>query len=543
MARGNGRWRSLSAGRLTAASIAAVLAVNAAGIWGIATARRDVRDEAARLFRSQTETRARSIESGLSATRTDLAFLAGSSAISRLGEGWAAGATAASDWARLAVQGYLLVFLRAHPEVKHVTVLAGKDEALVEVGSRGGVPVLWRAQDGAAYPPSVSERETPEIRAVFVNDTGAAVPRLVAELDVRALLDRGGDPSQGLLCQVRDATGRSLTRAVRDPEPGRSAEGGSPLVADSSFRAEGWSAPSPWALSCRLREGVGASLEPVAARGRLALVLNLVVMTLAALLGFVAVQQGRRRERLEIQAKEEERIRDLERQLFHAERLGTLGRWAAGLAHELNNPLEGMANYLSVARTHLGEGDLGAARGSLDLVSEGLGRAAGIVRQVLSQASGAGTPPEPVELGRVLRETLEFVRSRPEYRGLDFRVDVPDDALVVCGRPVMLGQVFLNLLRNACEAQPQGGEVWVRASRLGGDVRVEIADRGPGVPEGDRRRVFEPFYSTKSSTGLGLSVCEAIARQHQGRIELYPRENGGTVFAVTLPAGAPAGGP
>src|ERR1700752_756555 len=102
----------------------------------------------------------------------------------------------------------------------------------------------------------------------------------------------------------------------------------------------------------------------------------------------------------------------------------------------------------------------------------------------------------------------------------------------------MLGQVFLNLLVNACEAQPRGGEVGVRTTRDGEEAVAEVADRGPGVRSSDRSRVFEPFYSTKQSTGLGLSICHAIVRRHAGVLTLEENQGGGATFKVRLPVAA-----
>jgi len=161
---------------------------------------------------------------------------------------------------------------------------------------------------------------------------------------------------------------------------------------------------------------------------------------------------------------------------------------------------------------------------------------AGIVRQVLAHADPAAAPQSPVEVRSVLEQTVEFVRSRGEFGRIEFGLDIEDSPLVVLGSPVMLGQVALNLVLNACEAQPGGGEVRVRAWRENGEVRVEIADRGPGVPAEASARIFEPFYSTKQSTGLGLSICHSIVRRHDGELNVQDRPGGGAVFTMRLPS-------
>jgi signal transduction histidine kinase len=279
-----------------------------------------------------------------------------------------------------------------------------------------------------------------------------------------------------------------------------------------------------------------ALVEPVAARYRATLALNVAAMALAVVLGFFTVREISQRERLEARARSDARVRDLERQLFHSERLTTVGRLAAGIAHEINNPLEGIANYLSLAKEALERGDTDAARRRLEGVGQGLERAARVVRQVLAHADPTEAPKAPLDLNRVLTDTTDFVRSRPEFSRVRFELALAEPSLVVVGSPIMLGQVALNLVVNACEAQPGGGEVRVSSRRDDGRAVAEIADRGPGIKADDRARIFEPFFSTKNSTGLGLSICHTIVGQHGGVLEALPREDGGTVFRVTLPA-------
>jgi two-component system C4-dicarboxylate transport sensor histidine kinase DctB len=195
-----------------------------------------------------------------------------------------------------------------------------------------------------------------------------------------------------------------------------------------------------------------------------------------------------------------------------------------------------MSNYLTLARDALSRGDAEAAERHVASVRQGLDRAAGIVRQVLAHADPAKAPKTPVDLNQVLRETEQFVESRREFSHIHFTLDLSPGPLVVRGSPVMLGQVAVNLILNACEVQPEKGEVRLCSRREGNRAVVELSDRGPGVPEGDRARVFEPFFSTKESTGLGLSICHAIVRQHDGDLTFHPREGGGSLFRMTLPA-------
>jgi len=527
------------AGWLTALAVAAVVAVNAAGIWGIAVAYRGARDEESRLFAAETAARARSVESVLSATRAELAFLAGSSAIAGLGGDPAVSGGRENEWRRLAAEAALLVFLRGHPEVKRLVVKSGKDDVLVETARRGGVPVLWMPQDRTdVETPDSTGR--PAVRAVIAFDPASAAPRdvvrLVAEIDPFALLAQGARSEGGRDCNLRDGSGRTLAGALATASMAKPSTAGGP-AAEAPVRAEGWSVPSPWLLSCVRERGAASVVEPIATRSRTLLVLNLAIMALAVLLGSFAVREARRRERLEVMAREEARVRDLERQLFHAERLGTVGRLAAGMAHEINNPLEGIANYLALARDHVAHGQADAAAVDLEGVRQGLERAAGIVHRVLAHAEPSSTPHAPVDLSACVRETVDFVRSRSEFRGIAFAADLAGGPLMAAGSAVMLGQVFLNLVINACEAQPEGGEVRVNATQENGEVVVRIADRGPGVAEADRNRIFEPFFTTKqSSTGLGLSVCHSIVTQHRGRLAVEARAGGGAVFTLRLPA-------
>jgi signal transduction histidine kinase len=212
------------------------------------------------------------------------------------------------------------------------------------------------------------------------------------------------------------------------------------------------------------------------------------------------------------------------------------------MAHEINNPLEGMSNYLALAREDLGRDDAAAALGRLQGIEEGLLRATAVVNQVLAHADPARAPMTPVDVAAALRQTAEFVGSRQEFRDIRFHLEIEEGLPAVPGRQALLGQVFLNLVLNACEAQPRGGEVRIEARSSGPRVVVEIADRGPGVPASEAARIFEPFYTTKQSSGLGLSICYGIVTQHGGDLTVSQRPGGGALFRIELPAVATGSG-
>ncbi|MGD8375554.1 MAG: ATP-binding protein [Acidobacteriota bacterium] len=495
-----------------------VLAVNAASVWEIAMALRVLRDHGRRALELATAARARTIESSLSMIVADLAFLANS--LPQAG-------TAAPEDAGPA----MLLFLRGHAEVSSLVLRRGDGQALVEAGRPRGVPGYWRPAPDAPFL-EVRSEELRRVVAVGHSPEGTAPLRLEAILDAGTLLreDRASGGLAPVECRLRDGAGRPIGGSGGDA-------GSQAAMATAKIAVSGATDAATWKLECSpALQPPTSQLEPLVKRHRTMILLNLAVMALAAGLGLFAFQQARRRQQLEARARADRRVRELERQLFHAERLGTVGRLAAGMAHEINNPLEGMANYLRLARESLQAGDPDDASRHLDGVREGVERAAGIVCRVLDHANPAAPPHEVVDAAEVVAGSVEFVRSRQEFSMLRFESDLPRGRCPVMASPVVLGQVFLNLVLNACEAQPDGGEVAVSCRRDGDHVVIEVADRGPGVPPARRGRIFEPFETTKQSAGLGLSICHSIVQQHGGELTLHDREGGGSIFRVRLRA-------
>jgi signal transduction histidine kinase len=538
----------------TAVLLAVFLTINALAVWGIFSGRQDARRAAENELVQRTRLDARALEAALATLRGDFLLISKSPPLASFPGSLSEDDPMRRRWSRLDAESTLLLFLDAHPAVERLEVRDGGDRPLIAAGRRRGMPELLPAET-ASPPPGAK---------LFVATFGLspAGGELVAWLDPQSLLAISSPRHVDRLRVDRDDESRP-------PSPGE-------LSAQTPVTDESWEPPIAWWLVRREQENeLLASVENLAERYRTTVVLNLTVMTLTLVLGALALRQVRRAARLEAENRQEKRVRELERQLMHSERLASVGRLAAGLAHEINNPLEGMGNYLALLSEDLSEGRVHDASKLVARIREGLDRTAGITRQVLvfsrpgrerpgrerpGQARPGQAPKAAVDLVRVLDDAAGFVRSSRDHRQVEIRLELADGLprplgggggelprplggrggqLQVCGNPITLGQLFLNLLLNACQAQPEGGEVEVRAAAGDAVAVVTVADRGPGLGEEVLGHLFEPFYSTRDSTGLGLAVCHGIVTDHGGEIEGRNRPGGGALFEVRLPLLSP----
>jgi len=239
------------------------------------------------------------------------------------------------------------------------------------------------------------------------------------------------------------------------------------------------------------------------------------------------------------------RIRKAEQHLAIAQRLASTGKLAAGLAHEINNPLGGMKNAIRA----LARGDLSPEKTSLylDLVTDGLARVEQTVKKFLT-FTPRRVEPRPTDLADVASKSVALAMHRIQKRGIEVLTEFPEhpaDAMVF-GDPHELQQVALNLVLNAADAIPDGrtdGQVRVEVERRGDDVVLRVADNGTGMSAEDQDRCFDMFFTTKEvgeGSGMGLAVVHNIVTNHGGRIELTSNLGGGTIFDVFLPGEAHA---
>lgn len=233
--------------------------------------------------------------------------------------------------------------------------------------------------------------------------------------------------------------------------------------------------------------------------------------------------------------------RTLERQLVHAERLASIGRFAAGVAHEVGNPLTGIS-LLAQNLEH--EDDWDGVRERAALIRSESRRIEEIVRTLVTFSHGE-TLDRPhafaaVDAAALADEALTLVRLHERAKQIVLRAEV-QPGLVLHGDRQRLLQVLVNLLANACDASPPGSSVIVRGSIRAGGAELEVVDAGTGIAQADFERLFEPFFTTKEpgrGTGLGLSIVYGIVREHGGDIAVESVPGKGTTFRLRLPAAA-----
>ena len=229
----------------------------------------------------------------------------------------------------------------------------------------------------------------------------------------------------------------------------------------------------------------------------------------------------------------------MERMLAAAERHAVIGKLAARVAHELNNPLDGIMRFVNLAMAI--SKDDAKMQMYLGETSKGLERMAGIVGSLLEFSRNTHRPRRNVHINDAIQESISSIKFKAEELHVQIKTDLAAD-LPELGCDMT--QVLLNLTKNALDAMPRGGTLSVTSALSDGSIVVTVADTGTGMPEGIRKRVFDPFFTTKDpgkGTGLGLAICHDIVEKHQGTITVESEEGKGTVFTIKLPV-PPAGG-
>ncbi|HIP24085.1 MAG TPA: GHKL domain-containing protein, partial [Rhodobacteraceae bacterium] len=247
-----------------------------------------------------------------------------------------------------------------------------------------------------------------------------------------------------------------------------------------------------------------------------------------------------------LEVRVEKRTAQLKRaqdDLVQAGKLSALGQMAAGISHELNQPLAAIQSFSENAQVFLERDQPEKAAGNLGRIADLTGRMARIIKNLRAFSKKEGEPTGDVALGRVVDDTLEIAVARLRAENVALQWQRPEVEIIAQGGSVRLQQVVLNLISNAVDAMAGGSEKRIEISvrETENEARIVLRDTGPGLEAPEK--IFEPFYTTKTTgsedgMGLGLSISYGIVQSFGGAIKGENHPEGGAVFTVTLPIGA-----
>jgi PAS domain S-box-containing protein len=238
------------------------------------------------------------------------------------------------------------------------------------------------------------------------------------------------------------------------------------------------------------------------------------------------------RERL----KMERELREIQQALLQSEKLAAMGRLTSQIAHELNNPIYGIMNTLELLKTEIPPES--KRRRILDLSLSEIQRLSEMLRNMLSFSKPEEEKRRPIKIDELIEGILLVMEKQMRESNIQVETSFNPDIPEIMASTNQMRQVMLNILKNAKEAMPKGGTLFVRTSKEDNRILIHIEDTGMGVPEEIRDKIFEAFFTTKQKVkgvGLGLSVCYGIIKDHDGEIKVESEEGKGTTFTISLP--------
>jgi len=262
--------------------------------------------------------------------------------------------------------------------------------------------------------------------------------------------------------------------------------------------------------------------------------------------------QAERNQNLEWTHTLEERVDQKTRELkrahehaLHTEKMASIGKMAAVLAHEINNPLSGILTYAKLLRKWIEREDTGGTHrqeifDSLDLIANESRRCGDLVKNLLTFSRTTPMNLQPTNLNQVIERSLKLVQHQLDLASIQVQLQLDPELPPVTCDAAQIEQVLLALIMNALDAMPQGGNLWLATffHREPGKVQFQVRDDGSGIPPEILSRIFEPFLTTKETghgVGLGLAISHSILERHNGSIEVQSENGRGTCFTVTLP--------
>ena len=235
-------------------------------------------------------------------------------------------------------------------------------------------------------------------------------------------------------------------------------------------------------------------------------------------------------------ASDIEEMKRLNSHLIRTEKLAATGTLAAGVAHEVNNPLASISSLIQMMQSR--EDLPGPVQDNLAIISSQIRRIAQVTKDMTNFAKARPAIRTLVNVNKVAEESIRLASFDRSFQDLKVVTELSNDIDLLVADEDQIQQVFLNLLLNASEAMPDGGELKISSSQSNGEITISIADSGNGIDPSTASQMFDPFFSTKAAgkgTGLGLAVCYGIVNAHEGKIEVVENQPKGTIFRVILP--------
>lgn len=243
------------------------------------------------------------------------------------------------------------------------------------------------------------------------------------------------------------------------------------------------------------------------------------------------------RENLEKNVKERTKeLENLHTKLIQTSKIATIGRFSAGIAHEINNPLGAIMNY---ARTLLANPEIKKQnRDYLELISKGLFRIESIVRQILSYSRYSKTDLQLSNINQVINDAIVFIHHKQHEKEIKLELVLEESLPLILLNSSQIQQVFINIINNAFDALKQKGELRIETLHRNGMIITSFKDNGKGITKEDLGKIFDPFFTTKDvgeGTGLGLFICYNILQLYGGSIDIKSKKGEGTEVIITLP--------
>lgn len=230
-----------------------------------------------------------------------------------------------------------------------------------------------------------------------------------------------------------------------------------------------------------------------------------------------------------------EQLQKLNEQLTRTEKLAAMGTLSAGVAHEVNNPLASISSLIQMMQRKDLDDD---TKEKLKLISTQIARITQVTKDMMDFARVRPAAKSFVEINEIIEKSLRLASFDKSFQKLSLTKDFDKNLPDILADSDQLQQVFLNLLLNARDAMPSGGELLIETAQTENEIFIEISDSGIGIDKKDLKKIFDPFFTTKSAgngTGLGLAVCYGIITAHGGKIEASLNESNGTTFTICLP--------